>query len=76
MGNLAADCRGCVGDNGDPLHRVFAPGENEKGLRGKTVEMSNLNILFLAAVGFIALLAGLVPIAFLPWRRSSRDSAK
>lgn len=40
------------------------------------MEMSNLNTLFLAAVGFIALLAGLVPIAFLPWRRASRGSAK
>ena len=40
------------------------------------MEMSNLNTLFLAAIGFIALLACLVPIAFLPWRRSSRGSAK
>ena len=35
-----------------------------------------MSTLLLAAVGFIALLAGLVPIAFLPWRRGARGSAK
>lgn len=35
-----------------------------------------MNTLLLAAIGFIALLAFLVPIAFLPWRRASRGSAK
>jgi len=34
--------------------------------------MANMGILFLGAIAFIVILACLVPIAFLPWRRASR----
>jgi hypothetical protein len=42
----------------------------------EAVPMSNMEILFLAAIGFIFLLVCMVPIAFLPWRRSARGQSQ